>query len=463
MKLLPADRSGPRLASFTQEERLTHGRDIHLMNNVLVFGCQVEGDLEPCRLRDALIGLRRRHEALRWVFPKTGTGTHPVDLRAVDEVDFQEFSTETDDTDEAMDTAKQLIADAAAVPFDLSQGPLIRVLCIRTAPARHLVGFVIDHVIADGASCQILADDLFTLYASGSAPAHAELPPLPFQFSDFAFSERQFLRGDELDRLMKYWRRKLAGVGTVPASLLTDPDGPPGGQPRLRVGRFTLERPLYAEFARAARQHRVTPSAVFAAALKITMRHWRRRLGASEDIASDVAIMGSLANRNHQELERAVGYFATPCVLRTDLSGAPTLAEAAQRESRTIFGALRHQELPHALMTREIDAAHYGIRHRSALGQGPRYVNFDVSGAGAAWRLDTAQLRIRITRIPRNEVPRGGIRMLVRDAGDTALVELRTDTREYSEGWAERFLQDYVDVLRQFAADPGVSLEQVPH
>lgn len=458
MKLYEADHGQVQRASFTQEERLVHGREVSQQSNVLVFGCSVEGELDTGRLEAALAQLQLRHESVRIVFPE---GSHDIALRPADELDFAVLSVEGATAEESWEAARRLVAETAAVPFDLASGPLLRVRCIRVAPAHHLVGFVLDHVIADGESCQILAEDLFALYAAnGRTGDGTELPPLPFQFLDFAHSERLFLAGQEREKLLSYWRRKLDGVATVPLSRLRDPARGDGAERRLRVDRFTVDQPLHAGLTHIVRRQRVTLTAVCAAALKVTVRHHRLALGESDGTASDVAIMGSLANRSQSEVRRAVGYFATPCVLRTTFSGEESLAEVAQSESRTIFGALRHQELPHALMARELDPENYGIRYLSATGHGPRYVNFDLTSGGSSWKLRTDGLTVTTVRIARDEVPRGGMRVHIRDSGGSALVELRTDTGEYRAEWAEEFLARYVSVLRRFAADPGTRVAE---
>ncbi|MFF2960225.1 condensation domain-containing protein [Streptomyces sp. NPDC057963] len=453
MKLYEADREQTQRASFTQEERLVHGRGVSQQSNVLVFACSVEGELDTGRLEAALVDLQLRHESVRIVFP---AGADDIALRPADELDFAVLSVAGAEAEAPLEAAKRLVADTAAVPFDLAAGPLLRVRCIRVAPAHHLVGFVLDHVIADGESCRILAEDLFALYAArGSTGGRPGLPGLPFQFLDFAHSERRFLTGPERDRLLSYWRRKLDGVAAVPPSRLRDPGIQDRAERKLRIHRFAVDPHLHAQLMHSVRQQRVTLTAVCAAALKVTVRQRRLALGEDDGTASDVAIMGSLANRTHHELRRAVGYFATPCVLRTQFSGEDSLADVAQSESRTIFGALRHQELPHALMVKELDPGNYGIRYSSATGHGPRYVNFDVASGGSSWELTADGLTVTTTRIARDEVPRGGMRMHIRDSGDRALVELRTDAGEYREEWAEEFLTTYMSALRCFATDPG--------
>ncbi|MCX2926644.1 condensation domain-containing protein [Streptomyces sp. NEAU-W12] len=454
MKLVEADRGTALRASFTQEERLSAGRHVHLQNNVLTFGCLVEGTLDTGRLRQAYLALRQRHESLRLVFPRRpGGGADAAELRAPGDAGFHVVDAGSDDPAVGLRRARALVAEAAEVPFDLANGPLVRLLCVRISPALHVVGCVVDHIVVDGESCRIMAEDLFRLYAADTADT-AALPAVGTQFLDFAHSERLHLRGPTLDRLLSYWRRKLDGVGAIPSSHLRDPAVGDAARPvssrRLLVRRATIEPASCGRLRQAARGHRVTLTAVFAAALKDAVRRRRLALGMNPDQAGDVAVMGSIGNRHRDGLRHSVGYFATPCVLRTDLRDAPPFTELVRRETGTLLGTLRHQELPHALMTRELDPERYGVRHRGDLGAVPEYVNFDVSEAGSGWSFADETLRVTMIRIPRNEVPRGGVRLLVRDERDRLLVELRTDDSRFGPRWADSFLADCLAPVKEF-------------
>lgn len=453
MKLREVDRGAVLRPSFTQEERLATGRDVHLQNNVLTLGCLVEGSLDTGRLRQAFVALQERHESLRLIFPR---GPEPavasVVLRTADDAGFRVVEARSDNPATGLQQAKALVAEAAEVPFDLANGPLLRLLCVRISPKLHLVGCVVDHIIVDGESCRIMAEDLFRLYA-GDAAGAATLPDISTQFLDFAHSERLHLRGRTLDRLLSYWRRKLDGVGAIPRSHLRDPaadENRPRESRRLLVRRAVIEPSSCTRLRGATRQQRATLTAVFAAALKDVVRRRRLTLGMNPDQAGDVAVMGSISNRHRSDLLHSVGYFATPCVLRTDLSDAPPFTELVRRETGTFLGTLRHQELPHALMTRELDPERYGIRHRVDSGAVPQYVNFDVSEAGAGWSFTDEGLRVTMVRIPRNEVPRGGVRLLVRDERERVLVELRTDASRFGPQWADTFLADYMELIKEF-------------
>lgn len=449
MRMIQADRSGRLRPSFTQEERLLAGREAFFPNNVLVFGLDIRGPLDTALMRRCVHELVQRHESLRTVFPEGDDGPEAAILPAEAAVEITETDLrQAEPSEEAMAQAKEAVAQTAARPFHLATGPLLRVLLVRISPGRALMGFALDHLVADGQSCDVVRRDLLTLYERHSRREAPQLPELPVQFMDFAASERHYLQGENLERLIGHWRRTLDGVDPIPGSGLVDPDAPADEPPRLKVHRHEVDASAMAGLRESVRATRSTTPALFAACLKTVVRDRRRKLGHDAEAAADVAVMGSLANRMHLGLEHAVGYFATPCVFRTSFPDDPPLLELAKRENGVIFAALRHQEIPHALITRLLNPAQYGARHRPGLHDVPPYVNFDVADVAHSRSRTVGELLVETVRIPRPEVPRGGIRVLVRQGAESASVELRVRSDHYGDAWASSFLDDYVRTLR---------------
>ena len=59
-------------------------------------------------------------------------------------------------------------------PFDLTRGPLLRLVLLRLAPQNHIMLATLHHIICDGWSLGLFADELATCYAafrSGAIPA----------------------------------------------------------------------------------------------------------------------------------------------------------------------------------------------------------------------------------------------------------------------------------------------------
>ena len=141
--------------------------------------------------------------------------------------------------------------------FDLVDGALARTLIIRLAPNINFLTICMHHIVGDGWSSSILMRELEVVYkalASGHAP---DMPPVPFQYIDYAAWEVAQVRAGLFDRQLAYWTEKLAHAPAVLA-LPTDRPRPPvrsyRGKP-LRLSDRARPGATLAAVQPAARNH----------------------------------------------------------------------------------------------------------------------------------------------------------------------------------------------------------------
>ncbi|MBV1849549.1 condensation domain-containing protein [Catellatospora tritici] len=444
--LTRADRNGPTPASFTQEERILCSRGIQVPNTTVAMGLHLVGQLDVEALERSVHQLVERQESLRLTFQEHPTGCL-LTVTDGQAVTLRRHSVENEAPEHRMTRALGVLAQAAEIPFDLARGPLFRAELVRLSDTEHVLGLMVDKILVDRNSCVILQRDLLALYDEAAGGADAGLPELSLQFADYAAWERDYLRGATLDRLTTYWRTALAGVDAIPDVGLTDP-GAPSGQPLgLAMCTRTVPVEVCRELEALARAEGTSMFVVLASALKAVI-HARRSEAMGTEAAADVPVFGSIANRSHHTMNDVVGYFATYTVFRTDLSGDPTLAALMERESRTIFGALCHQEIPHTLIARAVSAGQYGILHRFGQADVPHFLHFDMDDDWSSGFRQPAKLRVKAVRVPVAEVPRGWLRLIARNKAGALVLQFRFRTDHYSTGWADAFLTDYADLLR---------------
>ena len=123
-------------------------------------------------------------------------------------------------------------------PFDLAQGPLIRGRLLQLSDQDHVLLIAIHHIVSDGWSMNILAEEFNTLYEAYRSGEPNPLPPLPIQYADYAVWQREALSGDVLAEQGAYWQTHLADAPTL-LSLPTDHPRP--AMPSYRGGVVDLE------------------------------------------------------------------------------------------------------------------------------------------------------------------------------------------------------------------------------
>src|SRR5262249_51568423 len=99
----------------------------------------------------------------------------------------------------------------ATDPFDLANGPLVRIRLLVLADDEHILLITLHHIVSDGWSMGVLVRELVTLYRGFAEDDSATLPSLSLQDADYAQWQRQWLDGGELERQLSELCERLRG------------------------------------------------------------------------------------------------------------------------------------------------------------------------------------------------------------------------------------------------------------
>ncbi|HVR97543.1 MAG TPA: amino acid adenylation domain-containing protein, partial [Thermoanaerobaculia bacterium] len=343
--IMPVPRDGDLPLSFAQErlwlfDRMQPGLPVYNVPQATRW----RGPLRIDVLERVLDEIVDRHEALRTRIGESASGPvqviDPYVEVPVPVVDLQALPVEMREAE----AGRQAEVETWR-PFDLTHGPVLRACVLRLAPDDHVTVFTRHHIAFDGWSNDIFSRELAVLYDAFSQGRPSPLPPLPVQYADFAVWQRRWLSGEVLERQVGWWRERLAGA---PALLQIPTDRPRPAVQEFRGLIATLRVPVPRLLAVEAlcRREGVTAFMVFLAAWKLLLS----RYGAGADM-----VVGSpVANRHRIEVEGLIGFFANTMVLRTDLSGDPTVHEVLARVRETALGAYEHQDTPFEKLIEEL-------------------------------------------------------------------------------------------------------------
>ena len=306
---------------------------------------RVQGPFDITLLRRALSEIVRRHEALRTTFQLIDAVPlqvinlpQPLDLPAID------LSGLPDEQREA--EVRNRAAQEARRPFDLSEGPLLRVSLLKLNEEDQVVLFTMHHIVSDGWSMDVLIRELTSLYHAYSAGRPSPLFDLPIQYPDFSEWQRDWLQGDVLKAQLDYWKTQLAGI---PQSLELPTDFPRPSRETFEGGShsFTLPDSLYKSLKMFCELEQVTPfMALLGAFQTLLSRYTGQR---------DIVVGSSVANRNRKEIEGLIGFFVNTLVLRADLSANPTFQDLMRQVRVTVLDAYDHQDLPFERIVDELN------------------------------------------------------------------------------------------------------------
>jgi acyl transferase domain-containing protein/NRPS condensation-like uncharacterized protein len=331
--------------SFAQQrlwflDQLIPGDSLHSMPITL----RLHGRLDKQVLERSLNEIVRRHESLRTTFntindepvqtiaANAKLNIRHVDLRGLDESDREA-------------QALQLAIEERQRPFDLTRGPLLRVMLLRLADEEYMLLLAMHHIISDAWSFAVLTREITALYSAFGADKPSPLAELPVQYADFAEWQRNQLQGELLTEQLAYWKRQLEGA----PPLLELPSDHPRPAIQSHHGasfQFQLPTKLTDALKALSRREDVTLFMVLLTAFQTLLYRYSGQ--------SDIVVGADIASRNQRELEGLIGFFVNMLVLRSDLSGNPSFTKVLQRVRQTTLGAYEHQNIPFEKLVEEL-------------------------------------------------------------------------------------------------------------
>jgi amino acid adenylation domain-containing protein len=287
-------------------------------------------------LEASLRSVVERHEVLRTTFAiRDGLPVLRIASEALLKVPLRECPDIPESERDAM--ARRLAVVEAQPSFEFSRDLPIRARLVRFAADDHLLLITVHHIASDGWSKAVLFRELELFYAAGLNGREPDLPPLPIQYVDFAAWLRTHMEGEHGEKLLAYWKDRLAGA---PALLELPTDRP---RPARQTFEGALQRmELSVALAGAIRSVGRAESAT----LYMTLLAAFQALLARYSGATDLCVGTPIAHRLRPETEPLIGYFVNTLVMRTSLSGDPTFRELLARVRETALGAYDHQDLP---------------------------------------------------------------------------------------------------------------------
>ncbi|MFG8199781.1 non-ribosomal peptide synthase/polyketide synthase [Pseudomonas aeruginosa] len=297
---------------------------------------RLNGPLDRQALECAFASLVQRHETLRTVFPRGADDSlAQAPLQRPLEVAFEDCSGLPEAEQEAR--LREEAQRESLQPFDLCEGPLLRVRLIRLGEERHVLLLTLHHIVSDGWSMNVLIEEFSRFYSAYATGAEPGLPALPIQYADYALWQRSWLEAGEQERQLEYWRGKLGERHPV---LELPTDHPRPAVPSYRGSRyeFSIEPALAEALRGTARRQGLTLFMLLLGGFNILLQRYSGQ--------TDLRVGVPIANRNRAEVEGLIGLFVNTQVLRSVFDGRTSVATLLAGLKDTVLGAQAHQDLP---------------------------------------------------------------------------------------------------------------------
>jgi non-ribosomal peptide synthetase component F/thioesterase domain-containing protein len=341
---------------------------------------------------------------------------------------------------------QQLIRHQAEQPFDLRNGPLLRILLVRASAERHLLIMTLHHIVCDGWSMANLLQELSESYAASLEQRAAQLPALPLQYADYALWQREWMSGEVLEQHLQYWQGQLQ---RAPALLRLPTDRPRPALASFRGAALSVSLPQAAlqQLQALGRSQQATLFMLLLCAFKVVLFRWSGQ--------QDLVVGSVVAGRARAELEPLIGFFINTLPLRTHIDPSQSFLQLLHRVRAQVLEAYSHQDVPFEKVVAHVQPAR-SLSHQPV-----------VQVALLLQQLPTQHLRLPGVHVREVPVPPSTAKLdlalhLLEQPDGSVQGSLEYATDLFDAASMQVLANSYVQALELFSRRPQALLTELP-
>ncbi|WP_276483895.1 non-ribosomal peptide synthetase [Paraflavitalea pollutisoli] len=409
------------------------------------------GRLDVHAFDSAFRALLLRHEVLRTVFRNNDKGQ--VRQYIVSDSDFA-FRMDLRDLrgqQDAVETVNRLLAHNAREPFDLQQGPLLRVSLYQVGDEAWVFNLVVHHIISDGWSAGIVFQELLLLYKAAHEGMAPNLAPLRIQYKDYACWEQQVLSGASLELHRQWWLQ------------LFDGDVPVLNLPADKV------RPVLKTFNGGAFIKQIDPAAASGLKALVARQGATLYMGLLAVVyvllhrytnQEDMVVGSPIAGREHADLENQVGFYLNMLALRTRFTGDDTFHDVLGKVKDATLEAFEHQAYPYDQLVEELhlqrDMSRNPLFDVSVVLQNQEGGRFDL-------RRELPGLSVTSVQEERHVVSKIDLNFGFAEVGNSIHCRIEYNNDIYFEATAHRIGEHLEQLIAAIVENPVMPVGLVPY
>ncbi|MDY7076207.1 MAG: amino acid adenylation domain-containing protein [Chloroflexota bacterium] len=421
----------------------------------VVHAARIRTEVDVPAFRRAFQRLVNRHPALRTTFA-VHHGEPVQQVHKYMEVCFQVEDASTWSSARLDDR----LTEEMFRPFDLEQGPLLRVTVFTQSPCNHLALLCMHHIVTDMWSLALTMYEVAQFYRAEVTGEPPKLKSPRAQYSDYIRWQAEMLAGPEEERLWDYWRERLAGELPV-LSLPTDRPRPLVQTDRGAAETLRFSPQLTERLKTLSRAHEAPLYVIALAAFQVLLH----RYTGQEDI-----IVGFPKASRTRKMARVMGYFINPVAMRANLSGNPTFSAFLDQVRQTVEVASEHDAYPFPLLVEQLQPTRelsrppifqvmFSWQKTTRLVDSRRMGSFALGERERGMEL--GGLPLEAVALPHRVTP-FDMTLLMAEAGDELAATVEYNTDLFDAVTIRRMLRHFKTLLAGIAADPERAISYLP-
>lgn len=405
---------------------------------------RLKGRLDVDALRNAINVIAKRHEALRTRFSnEDGEPCQVVDEEEIT-IGMEDLSGISEPEREQVMNRK--VQEEIRRPFNLSTEQLIRINLLRLAPEDHVLIINIHHIISDEWSLKIFFKEFIELYTGYVEGRNVSLPDLPIQYSDYAMWQRDWLKSEECQKQLEFWKEQLKG-NPPGVDLPTDFPRQANNGSSGAVVFHPIGTDLSNRLKGLAQNKGVTMFMLLLAAYKTLLHRYTHQ--------QDVIVGSPMAGRNRMETEEMIGFFVNTLPLRTRVAPDMTFEELVMQVREVALAAYCHQDVP-------FDKLVEALQPERSL-RGTPFIKVMFIYQNDMDRVTLPGLEIEFLPAV-TDTAKFDLTLWILDGGhdEGLLTGIEYNTSLFERSTIERFLQHYECLLHGIVSQPAERISDLP-
>jgi amino acid adenylation domain-containing protein len=404
------------------------------------FTLKMRGPFDETAFRDSLRDLVNRHQALRATFAASGERIAFAPAANVD-IPLEDLSSLAPAERDAR--MRSAIDSEGRTPFDLVNGPVLRLALFRLEPESHAMVFTSHHIVCDGWSINVLLDELSQLYSARVNHSRVDLP-VPVQFGDYARTQAANRETADFAGVESYWMEQFAQLPPV-LDLPTDRPHPAVKTFQGSTYRTRIDADTYKLIKQAGAKQGCTLFSTLLGSFAALLH----RLSGQDDIVIGIPTAG----QSMLDDGTLVGHCVNFLPIRAHITENQTAGDLLKQTKRTVLDAYEHQTYTYGTLVRKLKVR----RDPSRLPLIEVQFNLEKVGAGLAF----SGLDVEVDPNPKTAV-NFDLFLNVGESDQGLQLDCDYNTELFDRDTLGRWLRHYETLLRSIAADATQTVDRLP-
>ena len=403
----------------------------------------LDGEYDINVFKQAIDATIDRHEILRTVFKEDENGEVRQWILDRETLGFEvnQYELQNENNPEAV--AKKIIEDDTYKPFDLANGPLIRASIFQIAANKYIFYYNMHHIISDGWSLNVLANDVMHYYTSFTSNTAPTLPELRVHYKDYsAWKEAKQESGtDSKDKA--YWTEKLGGELT----LLDLPKQKQRPKYKTNNGN-SLQTYLSADIAQKLNTFNQKSQGSLFIGILSTLNVLLHKYTNKKDIIIGSPIVG----RDHPDLQNQIGFYVNSIVLRNQIETGNEFATFYNDVKENVYDSFKHKSYPFDRLVEDLNVPY--DMSRTPIFDISLTLHETIRGADTNTCLDEITERTGV-------VSKNDIEFHFQQVGDVILFKINYNSDLYNSETFKMFMKHFKQLIANILDNPNTPIDEL--